>query len=150
MKMPLSPADMVCYALYSANHALNRTYRGLLEPLGLTYPQYLVMVVLWAAEEPVSLKTIGAQINLDSGTLTPLLKRMQAAGLVTRTRNPEDERETLIGVTEAGRALQSRAAHVPDAIVEALGMRIDALAALRDQVTALRQRLNDRQSPGEG
>ncbi len=142
MTQTLSPADMICYALYSANHALTRTYRGLLEPLGLTYPQYLVLVVLWSAEGPQSVKAIGTQLRLDSGTLTPLIKRIEAAGLVDRARNPQDERETLISLTGAGQALQAQAAHVPQAIFRALGMQIDDIVALRDQIVTLRGHLD--------
>ncbi len=138
----LTPADMICHAVYAANHALGRTYRTLLDPLGLTYPQYLVMVVLWAADEPRRVKSIGDELDLDSGTLTPLLKRLEAAGLLRRRRNPADERETLVELTEAGAALRVRAAHVPAAIQAATGLDAAALAALRDQMAALRDRLD--------
>ncbi|MFT3689457.1 MarR family winged helix-turn-helix transcriptional regulator [Paenirhodobacter sp.] len=144
MTRALSPADMICYSIYSANHALTRTYRGLLDPLGLTYPQYLVLTVLWAAPEPLAVKTIGAQLRLDSGTLTPLVKRLEAGGYVSRARNPRDERETLVSLTDAGRALEARAAHVPDAIMKATGLTLDGLADLRDRISALRERLDER------
>ncbi len=143
MATPMNPADMICYSLYSANHALTRTYRGLLEPLGLTYPQYLVLVALWAAETPQSVGQLGQTLSLDSGTLTPLLKRLEAAGLLTRSRNPKDERTVLVALTDQGRDMQRRAGHVPDAILAATGLDLDELADLRRRVSALRDRLID-------
>jgi DNA-binding MarR family transcriptional regulator len=142
MTQTLSPADMICYAIYAANHALTRTYRALLDPLGLTYPQYLVLTVLWSAPEPLPVKALGAQLRLDSGTLTPLVKRLEGAGLVARARNPKDERETLVSLTAAGQTLQAQAAHVPEAILEATGMPMAELVDLRDRITALRERLD--------
>lgn len=143
MNQQLNPADMICYAIYSANHALTRTYRALLDPLGLTYPQYLVMVTLWGADGPLSVKSIGQTLTLDSGTLTPLLKRLEAAGLLTRMRNPEDERGTLISLTGSGRELQDRARHVPEEILKATGMEIKDLGRLKREITALRDRLEE-------
>src|SRR5438045_5877887 len=101
---PLLLGNQLCFAIYSTAHAFNRVYKPLLDRLGLTYPQYLVMLVLWDRDR-VLVKDIGQRLYLDSGTLTPLLKRLQAAGLVKRTRNTEDERQVLIALTPPGQAL---------------------------------------------
>jgi len=108
--------DQVCFALYSAHLAMNRLYRRLLGPLGLTYPQYLVFLVLWEGGEP-SVSQIGDRLYLDSATLTPLLKRMEASGWIERRRSSVDERQVLIRLTDAGRRLQDRAADIPAQVV---------------------------------
>lgn len=132
--------QQVCFALYSANLALARAYRGLLAELGLTYPQYLVMLVLWE-QEGQSVSAIGQKLFLDSATLTPLLKRLQVAGLVTRTRATGDERQVEIGLTEAGRALRERASAVPQALSCALDRPPQALLQLKSQLEDLRDHL---------
>src|ERR1700745_4312725 len=104
----LQLGNQVCFAIYSTAHAFNRVYKPLLDRLGLTYPQYLVMLVLWE-RDGVPLKDIGERLFLDSGTLTPLLKRLEAAQLVKRTRSTEDERQVLIALTPQGQALKDRA-----------------------------------------
>lgn len=111
--------SQLCFALYRANRAVVRSYRPLLEDLGLTYPQYLVMLVLWEADEPVPLKFIDSRLGLDSGTLTPLLKRLEKQGYVERRRDSADERRTLASLTADGDALRSRAECIPEAMVEA-------------------------------
>jgi DNA-binding MarR family transcriptional regulator len=126
----------VCFALYAASRAVTQLYRPLLEPLGLTYPQYLVMLVLWE-RGPVTVKELGTALDLDSGTLSPLLKRLGAAGLVTRERRAADERSVEVALTAAGEALRSRAAGVPRAIAKATGLRAAELAELRRNLTAL-------------
>ncbi len=108
--------NQVCFAVYAASRAMTLAYRPLLEKLGLTYPQYLVMLVLWE-KDGIRVGDLGARLYLDSGTLTPLLKRLQAAGLVTRVRRQGDEREVEIGLTRAGRALRHKAASVPKGIL---------------------------------
>ena len=135
------PGRMLCFDIYATNLAFGRVYKPLLDPLGLTYPQYLVMVTLWGAEGPLSVKSIGQTLSLDSGTLTPLLKRLDAAGLVTRMRNPDDERGTLISLTASGRQMQERARHVPEAIRKATGLGMEDLERLRREITGLRDRL---------
>ncbi|MCR6486812.1 MarR family transcriptional regulator [Amycolatopsis sp. OK19-0408] len=113
--------EQACFALYAASRAVTDTYRPLLGELGLTYPQYLVLLVLWESDRrPV--KEIGEALHLDYGTLSPLLKRLEANGLVTRARLPEDERTVVISLTEEGRAVRTRAAGVPSAIGCALGL----------------------------
>lgn len=138
--VPLPIDRQLCFAVYSAAHALNRVYKPLLDPLGLTYPQYLVLLALWE-EDGITVKQLGAQMHLDSGTLTPLLKRMEAAGLVTRRRDAADERQVRIGLTEEGRALRQRAGAVQESLVCATGRSPAELEALRDQLTALRDAL---------
>lgn len=102
----------LCFAVYSASHAFTRAYRLLLEPLGLTYPQYLVLLVLWERDS-MRVKEIGAQLFLDSGTLTPLLKRLEGLGYVRRVRDVDDERQVTISLTPAGQALEQKAASIP-------------------------------------
>lgn len=110
--------SQLCFALYRANRAVVRSYRPLLAELGLTYPQYLVMLVLWEADEPVPLKFIDSRLGLDSGTLTPLLKRLEKQGYVERRRDPKDERRTLVSLTADGDAQRSRAECIPEAMAE--------------------------------
>lgn len=136
----MTPPDMICFALYSATHAMQQAYKPLLEEIGLTYPQYLVMVTLWS-EAGLSVGDIGRRVHLESNTLTPLLKRLEVQGLVIRRRDTEDERQVRIDLTEAGRALGPRAAHIPACILEKTEMDLTALTLLRDDITALRDRL---------
>lgn len=127
-----------CFALYSAAHAMMRSYRPLLEPLGLTYPQYLVMLVLWEEGE----ETVGGlaeRMQLDSSTLTPLLKRLEALGLVARRRNPDNERQLVVSLTDSGRALQEKAKLIPAAILCASGRDLPGLLHLRDELTGIRR-----------
>ncbi len=135
--------ENLCFAVYQANHAFTAAYRPLLEPLGLTYPQYLVMLLLWEADG-LAVKEIGARLGLDSGTLTPLLKRMEAAGLVRRARDAADERQVRIALTPAGRAMEAEAA----AIFPALACRIgEDAGALRDALLRLAEQLRATPAP---
>jgi DNA-binding MarR family transcriptional regulator len=113
--------DQLCFALYAASRAVTHRYRPLLEDLGLTYPQYLVLLVLWE-HGTVPIKDIGTALQLDYGTLTPLIKRLEATGLVRRERSAQDERTVRVSLTEHGSDLQERAAGVPAAIGEAMGL----------------------------
>lgn len=133
----------LCFAVYAAAHAYNRLYKPLLDALGLTYPQYLVMLVLWE-EDALTVKAIGQRLMLDSGTLTPLLKRLEAAGLVRRQRDPRDERLVRIALTAEGRSLRARAAAVPPRIADAFGGTEAEARALRQSLVALRHRLGAR------
>ena len=135
---PLS--GQICFALYSASLAISRLYAPMLEQLSLTYPQYLVMVALWH-QDRISVGQLGAQLRLESNTLTPLLKRMEAAGLITRKRSAEDERQVLLTLSEAGRALQARAAGFCGDIHKALAIGPEALAQLQGQLSDLRDRI---------
>ncbi|MBR0755831.1 MarR family transcriptional regulator [Bradyrhizobium jicamae] len=133
--------NQICFAVYSAAHAFNRVYKPLLDRLSLTYPQYLVMLVLWERDN-VPLKTIGERLFLDSGTLTPLLKRLEAAELIKRTRSTEDERQVLIELTAEGEALRDKAKSVPQSILAASACSVGELVAMKDEIVALRDRLN--------
>ncbi len=135
----------LCFSLYTASRMVIRSYKPLLERLGLTYPQYLVMLVLWEWALPEhdqhpnarSVGELGERLRLDSGTLTPLLKRLELSGLVRRTRSTEDERRVELSLTAAGEALKERAYDIPQALVCALDVPVEDLIALRAQVDAL-------------
>jgi DNA-binding MarR family transcriptional regulator len=129
--------DQLCFALYAASRAMVRAYQPLLEPLGLTYPQYLVMLVLWE-RDGLSVKELGGRLELDSGTLTPLLKRLEAHGLVRREGDTEDERVVRVQLTAEGRALRRRAARVPEKMLCALEpYSLREVASLRKQLREL-------------
>ena len=138
---PLKLDNQICFAVYSAAHAFNRVYKPLLDRLGLTYPQYLVMLVLWE-RDGVPLKGIGDRLFLDSGTLTPLLKRLEAAQLIKRTRSTEDERQVLVDLTPQGHALKDKARAVPQSILAASACSVGELTAIKNEIVALRDRLN--------
>ncbi len=137
---PLRLDRQVCFPLYAATNLINRLYTPVLRELGLTYPQYLVLLVLWE-EEPQTVGSLGARLYLDSGTLTPLLKRMEAGGLIKRQRDPNDERRVLVTLTEQGHGLRETALHVPATMaqgydtagVEELRARVSALVAILAQ-----------------
>ena len=133
----------LCFAIYGAAHAFTRTYKPLLEPLGLTYPQYLVMIALWE-EDDLPVKAIGDRLGLDSGTLSPLLKRLEQSGLVLRKRDRDDERLVRISLTEKGSDLRQKAVGVTKAIGQAIGCGMEEAAALRDALITLRKRMNER------
>jgi DNA-binding MarR family transcriptional regulator len=137
--------DQLCFGLYSASRAVTGLYRTLLEDLDLTYPQYLVMLALWERDERL-VKELGSALNLDSGTLSPLLKRLEAAGLVSRRRRADDERSVDITLTEQGRAMRSRAEGIPDVVAEAMGLdpaeldtMLAAVCKLADSVNTFRE-----------
>jgi MarR family transcriptional regulator, organic hydroperoxide resistance regulator len=131
--------DQLCFALYAASRALTRAYAPLLEPLGITYPQYLVLLVLWE-EDGASVKRLGERLELDSGTLTPLLKRLEKQRLVRRRRSEEDERVVHIHLTAAGRDLKAKAKGIPISLACAMGFD-PADAESRDSLVSLRDRL---------
>ena len=133
--------QFLCFSLYSANHAMNRVYKPLLKELGLTYPQYLAMTVLWQKDK-VLVGDLGDRLHLESNTMTPLLKRLEASGHVTRARNPENERQVLIHVTAKGRGLQTEAGCMGERLIANAGMDLEELAALNRQVRQLRDNLN--------
>jgi MarR family transcriptional regulator, organic hydroperoxide resistance regulator len=139
--LPLLLSNQLCFAIYSTAHAFNRVYKPLLDRLGLTYPQYLVMLVLWE-RDGVPVKDIGERLFLDSGTLTPLLKRLEAAQLIKRTRSTEDERQVLIALTAQGQALREKARTVPQAILAASACSLGELSAIKNELITLRDRLN--------
>jgi len=137
---PLQLDTQLCFSLYSAQLAMTKVYRKLLSDLGLTYPQYLVMLVLWEGDG-VTVSQIGERLFLDSATLTPLLKRLEAAGLVQRQRATEDERQVVVSLTAEGRALKRKAGAVPQAIFCATGCELDELVDLKSRLDSLRERL---------
>lgn len=138
--MTLTPSDMLCFALHSTAHAVHAAYAPLLQPLGLTYPQYLAISAL-NASDGLTVSQLGAELRLESNTLTPLLKRMESAGLLTRSRDTKDERQVRLRLTEAGRDLAAQAATVPRAFAEKTGLQLTEIADLRDILAVLRDRL---------
>jgi DNA-binding MarR family transcriptional regulator len=133
---PLALDRQLCFALAATSRSVVGLYRDLLEPLGLTHPQYLVMLALWE-HDPRSVRAIARELRLESATLSPLLKRLEAAGYVRRTRSTDDERQLAVSLTTAGRALRERAREVPVAVADRLGWPVQRLEALKDELTAL-------------
>ncbi|WP_439816192.1 MarR family winged helix-turn-helix transcriptional regulator [Zavarzinia sp. CC-PAN008] len=133
--------NQLCFALYSASSALTRAYRPILDPLGLTYPQYLALLALWE-ESPRSVGSLGQALGLDFGTLSPLLKRLEAGGLISRTRDPKDERRVIVELTARGWALRDKAAEVPGLIFCRLGLPVEDLLELREKLNALASTLH--------
>ena len=136
--------DQLCFALYAASRAVTARYRPLLEQIGLTYPQYLVMMLLWEQDNQ-TVGQLGARLALDSGTLSPLLKRLTAAGLVTRHRRVEDERSVSIALTDSGRALRDRAFAISESMIGAIGFDRGEFDDLMERLHLLTQRVNDGQ-----
>ncbi len=132
--------NQLCFALYSASLAMTKLYKPLLDELGLTYPQYLALLVLWE-QDGVTVSELGDRLSLDSGTLTPLLKRLEAAGLLSRLRDAADERRVLIRLTADGRKLKARAQRIPGCVLQAAQCDVAEAMALTRQVQALRNRL---------
>jgi MarR family transcriptional regulator, organic hydroperoxide resistance regulator len=132
----------VCFALYSASRAATAVYRPVLDELGLTYPQYLVMLVLWESE-PRGVKELGGELGLDSGTLSPLLKRLEVLGFVERRRSGEDERRVAIHLTSAGRSLSGPASSIPQRLADAAGLSLDELEQLRTTLGKLTAALHE-------
>src|SRR3954464_204205 len=129
--------NQLCFALYSSSLAMTKLYKPLLEPLGLTYPQYLVLLVLWESDG-IAVGALGERLFLDSGTLTPLLKRLEAAGLVRRERSADDERRVLVHLTAEGRALRARARAIPRRLASATGCSAAELVGLTRRLQQLR------------
>ncbi|MCJ2140522.1 MarR family winged helix-turn-helix transcriptional regulator [Methylobacterium sp. E-066] len=138
---PLLLDNQLCYALYAAAHRMTKSYRPLLERLGLTYPQYLVLLVLWE-QDGVTVSEIGRRLRLDSGTLTPVLKRLESAGFLVRTRRQSDEREVEIALTPQGAALRSEAVTVRESVMCQLELSEPEIQALRKDLGILIERLN--------
>ncbi len=133
--------QMLCFAVYAAGHAFTRFYKPRLDALELTYPQYLVFLVLWERDN-ITVKALGDKLFLDSGTITPLIKRLEARGLVRRQRDAKDERQVRIILTDDGRALQERALAVPLAVANGIGGSQEDAERLRLELLALRERLD--------
>lgn len=134
---PLPLDDQLCYAIYSAGMAIQRVYKPLLDDLGLTYPQYLALNVLWR-EDKLTVGSIAERLALESSTLTPLLKRLEAAGLLRRTRNPANERQVVVALTDKGRELRSRAGCLADALLSSSGQSPAHLNQINRDVRELR------------
>jgi DNA-binding MarR family transcriptional regulator len=134
--------DQLCFALYAASRAVTARYRPMLEAIGLTYPQYLVMMLLWEQDNQ-TVGQLGSRLALDSGTLSPLLKRLTAAGLVTRHRRVEDERSVSIALTDAGHALRERAFAISESMIGAIGFESDEFHDLMARLRVLTQRVHD-------
>jgi len=130
----------LCFALYSTSLAMTKVYKPMLDKLGLTYPQYLVMLVLWECMS-LTVSELGTRLALDSGTLTPLLKRLEGAGLVTRKRDAADERRVLVGLTDAGTRLRQQASGIPEQLLCATQCPVDEILALTQRLHALRSSL---------
>jgi DNA-binding MarR family transcriptional regulator len=145
IEAPRTLNGQLCFALYSANLAMGKLYRQLLADLELTYPQYLVMLVLWEGDG-ITVSELGERLFLDSATLTPLLKRLQTAGLVQRTRGTRDERQVIVTLTDEGRALREKAGQVPVDVFCATGCEIDEVVGLKSQLEKLRAGLIDTNS----
>ncbi|BFM63667.1 MarR family winged helix-turn-helix transcriptional regulator [Acinetobacter baumannii] len=129
--------NQLCFLIYSTNLALNQLYRKLLTPLGITYPQYLVMLVLWEKDE-ITVSEIGSKLFLESSTLTPILKKLEALQLLNRTRSKEDERQVIITLSEKGKKLKEQAVNIPTHILEASSCDTATLLGLKEQLTQLR------------
>ncbi|MFG1403467.1 MarR family winged helix-turn-helix transcriptional regulator [Xanthobacter sediminis] len=139
----LPPLDnFLCFAIYAAGHAFNRVYKPLLEAIGLTYPQYLVMVALWEQDDQ-TVGALGGRLSLESSTLTPLLKRLEAMGHVSRARDTKDERVVRVRLTHQGRALKEEAKRIPGCILAATGLDIKHLTRLQEEISLLRSRLEE-------
>ena len=132
--------DFLCFAIYSAGHAFNRVYKPLLEALDLTYPQYLVIVALWSKDDQ-TVGSLGEKLFLESSTLSPLLKRLEGMGYLTRGRDPFDERQLRVRLTKAGAALRAKARDIPACILEASGLSADGLRRLQADISAVRDNL---------
>ena len=137
-KLPLE--SQLCFSLYAASIAVNRTYKPMLDTLGLTYPQYLVLSTLWE-QNGLPVSSIADRLSLESSTITPLVKRLEAAGLLTRERNPKDERQVIVSLTPKGRSLNEKTACLTEALLEQSGLTPDQLTKLNGQVRKLRDAL---------
>ncbi len=143
MTTPLPLDEQLCFSLYAATIAINRTYKPLLDGMGITYPQFLVLLSLSESDEGLTIGAIAERLALEPSTITPLAKRMEAAGLVTRLRNPEDERQVRVRLTEAGRTRWAETGCLAPTVVARSGMTPERLVALNAEVTALRRALAD-------
>ncbi|WP_417688838.1 MarR family winged helix-turn-helix transcriptional regulator [Roseibium sp.] len=132
--------QFLCFSLYSATHAMNRVYKPFLTELGLTYPQYLAMSVLWQKDR-ILVGELGERLHLESNTMTPLLKRLEVLGLLTRTRDKKDERQVRIALTRQGRALKKKTATLASCILAATGMPLDEVVELQGKISRLRDNL---------
>ena len=138
--LPERAEDMICFAVYAASHAMTRAYQPMLKPLGLTYPQYLVLTVLWA-EDIQTVGALGRRLGIESNTLTPLLKRLEATGHVKRRRGEDDERRVFVSLTSQGATLKEKAPEITQRIIESTGMGLDDLTQLVETLSRMKQSL---------
>ncbi|MCK7615474.1 MarR family winged helix-turn-helix transcriptional regulator [Roseibium sediminicola] len=138
--------DFLCFAVYEANLAFNQLYRSLLDDLGLTYPQYLVMTLLWRRDVR-AVKEIGDALSLEYNTVTPLIKRLEAMDLVSRVRDLEDQRVVKVSLTAGGKALEKQARHIPQCVADASGLSMKAFTELKSSLEDLRNNLKSREEP---
>jgi MarR family transcriptional regulator, organic hydroperoxide resistance regulator len=134
---PIPLDSQLCFSLYAATIAINRTYKPMLDKLGLTYPQYLVLSTLWE-EDGRAVSAIANRLSLDSSMITPLVKRLEGAGFVNRDRNPKDERQVIVSLTGKGRSMQSKTACLTETLLERSGLTVDQIVKLNRQVQKLR------------
>lgn len=132
--------SFLCFAVYSANHAFTRVYKPLLDKLKLTYPQYLVMAILWERDDQ-TVGSLGEKLFLESSTLTPMLKRLEALKFISRVRDQDDERQVRVRLTKTGLALREKALEIPACIIEATGLNPEGVAKLKEEITKLRASL---------
>jgi MarR family transcriptional regulator, organic hydroperoxide resistance regulator len=132
--------EMLCFTIYSSAHAFNRVYKPLLQALGLTYPQYLVMRALWVRDDQ-TVGALGDKLLLESSTLTPLLKRLEGLGYVSRNRDPTDERQVRVRLTALGEDLRVQARAIPACVLDATGLTLEGMGRLRDEVAVMRKHL---------
>ncbi len=137
-----------CFAVYACAREITKLYHPLLKDLGITYTQYITLLALWEKDR-VTVKELGGRLYLDSGTLTPLLKKLEASGYVTRTRDPEDERNVLIELTEEGRALKLKACDIPERLFEQAGATVEEIVAVREQMTSLLHKIHSKSGQEE-
>lgn len=149
MSAPWPLDEQLCFALYAANMAMQRAYKPMLDQLGLTYPQYLAMLVLWE-EDGRTIGAIAQRLGLESSTVTPLVKRLEAGGLVLRERDPQDERQVRVRLTPAGLALRDRCGCLADEITARSGMGVERLVGFREDMRALRRELARGEEEGRG
>lgn len=145
----LRPESMLCFDLYATHHAVGQVYQPLLAEFGLTYPQYLVMIVLWEREGS-TVNELGARLDLASSTLTPLIKRLEAQGLVARNRDTKDERKVRVRLTAEGRTLEQKTAHVPSCVAKAFGLSVEEFVQLHEMLVKLREAIKNRQQKPSG
>jgi len=136
-----------CFAVYACSREITKLYHPLLKDLGITYTQYITLLALWEKDR-VPVKELGRRLYLDSGTLTPLLKKLETSGYVTRSRDPNDERSVLIELTEKGRALEAQACHIPERLFAEAGVSYDEIVAVRETMKSLLRKMQER-NPGE-
>jgi DNA-binding MarR family transcriptional regulator len=136
----LKPESMLCFDIYATHHAIGQVYQPLLSELGLTYPQYLVMIVLWE-QDGLTVGELGARLDLASSTLTPLIKRLERQDLVVRKRDTDDERKVRVKLSKSGRELEMAASHVPGCVAEAFGLSVEDFVRLHETLGQMRRSL---------